>query len=260
MRRASNCLAVAGLAALALALPAVASAAPTVTFKAAAVPIPGFPHTGNIYGAGTAVEAEYHISGKEYGGFPPPIEHINVFLPAGSKLHPSGFPVCPVSELEPTGKGTKGCPKGSAAGPVGEGEGFVAFGKEVVPEKVTIQGFYAPNGGLTFFTFGHEPVLLEIISKGHFNSASGLYSEEFQAEVPLVETVPGAQDASVSKIKVKSGSAIKKGGKTLYYGTMPTKCPKHYLPIKTEITFAALGGLAQQVVTKEYHAPCPRKA
>ncbi len=259
MRRASTCLAVAGLTALALALPGAASAAPTVTFRAAAVPIPGFAHTGNIYGAGAAVEAEYHISGNEYGGYPPPLIGVNVFLPAGVKLHQSGFPTCPVSELEPTGKGPKGCPKGSASGPVGEGEGFVAFGKEIVPEKVTVQGFYAPGNQLTFFTFGHSPVLLEIISKGHFTGASGLYSKEFEAEVPLVETVPGAQDASVTKIKVKSGSAIKKGGKTIYYGTMPTSCPKKYLPIKTELTFAGLGGLTQQVVTKEYKAPCPRK-
>jgi hypothetical protein len=259
MRRASCCLAVLGLAVLALALPGAASAAPTVKFKAKAVPIPGFPHTGNIFGAGAAVEAEYEISGTEYGGFPPPLIHVNFYLPAGTKLHPSGFPTCATSTLEPSGKGPKGCPKGSQAGPVGEGEGFVAFGKEIVPEKVTIQGFYAPGGGLTFFTFGHEPVLLEILSKGRFTGASGLFSKKFEAEVPLVETVPGAQDASVSKIKVKSGSAIKKGGKTIYYGTLPTSCPKKYLPVKTELTFAGLGGLTQQTVTAEYHAPCPRK-
>jgi hypothetical protein len=259
MRKASSCLAVLGLAVLALALPGVAAATPTVTFKAAAVPIPGFPHTGNIKGAGAAVEAEFHISGTEYGGFPPPLTHVNVFLPAGTKLHPTGFPTCNPSVLEPSGVGPKGCPKGSAAGPVGEGKGDVAFGTEIVPEKVTIQGFYAPGGGLTFFTFGHEPVLLEILSKGHFTNASGLFSKEFLAEVPLVETVPGAQDASVEFIKVKTGSAVKQGGKVHYYGTVPTTCPKKYLPIKAELTFAALGGLAEQTVPVEYHAPCPRK-
>jgi hypothetical protein len=259
MRRASSCLAILGLAIVALALPGSALATPEVTFKAKAVPIPGFPHTGNIFGAGAAVEAEYHITGKEYGGFPPPLIHVNFYLPAGTKLHPTGFPSCPLSTLEPSGPGPTKCPKGSASGPVGEGEGFVAFGGTVVPEKVSIQGFYAPGGGLTFFTFGHSPVLLEILSKGKFVGASGLFSKKFEAEVPLVETVPGAQDASVSFIKVKSGSAIKKGGKTTYYGTLPTKCPKKYLPVKTELTFAGLGGLTEQVVTKEYHAPCPRK-
>ena len=54
MRRASTCLAVLGLVAAGAA--GVASAAPTVTFKAKAVPIPGFPHTGNILGAGAALK------------------------------------------------------------------------------------------------------------------------------------------------------------------------------------------------------------
>ena len=259
MRRAITGVTVLGLALLALALPGMAAATPTVTFKAKAVPIPGYKHTGNIFGAGAAFESEFNISGTEYGGFPPPLIHINVYLPAGVKLHQSGFPTCNPSVLEPAGKGPKGCPKGSTAGPVGTGQGFVAFGSEIVPESVTIQGFYAPGGGLTFFTFGHEPVLLEILSKGHFVTSSGLFSKEFTADVPLVETVPGAQDASVKSIKVKTGSAIKKGKKITYYGTMPTKCPKKYLPVKAELTFAGLGGLTQQTVTAEYHAPCPRK-
>ena len=257
MRRAMISLAAMAVGVLALA--GTASAAPTVKFKAKAVPIAGFPHTGNIFGAGAAVESEFQISGTEYGGFPPPLTHVNVYLPAGVKLHPSGFPTCNPAVLEPSGKGPSGCSKGSHAGPVGTGEGFVAFGKEVVPEKVTIQGFYAPGGGLTFFTFGHEPVLLEILSKGHFVNSSGLFSKKFEAEVPLVETVPGAQDASVKTIKVKTGSAIKKNGKVQYYGTMPTKCPKKYLPVKAELTFAGLGGLTEQTVTAEYKAPCPKK-
>ncbi len=259
MRKASCCVAVLGLAVLALALPGAASAAPTVTFKASAVPIAGFPHTGNIYGAGAAVESEFHISGTEYGGFPPPLIHVNVYLPAGVKLHTTGFPTCPPSELEPSGKGPKGCPKGSAAGPVGSVQGDVAFGKEVVPETATIESFYAPGGGLTFFTFGHEPVLLEILSKGHFVGSSGEFSKKFEGTVPLVETVPGAQDASVSFIKVKTGSAYKKGKKVTYYGTMPTSCPKKYLPVKAELTFAGLGGLKEETVTATYKAPCPRK-
>ncbi|HEX9480561.1 MAG TPA: hypothetical protein VF927_00535 [Solirubrobacteraceae bacterium] len=259
MRRAITSLSVLGLALLALALPGVASATPTVTFKAKAVPIPGFAHTGNIFGKGAAFESEFKIEGKEYGGFPPPLIHVNVFLPAGVKLHPSGFPTCNPAVLEPSGKGPKGCPKGSAAGPKGTVQGFVAFGSEVVPETASIESFYAPGGGLTFFTFGHSPVLLEILSKGHFVGSSGLYSKKFEAVVPLVETVPGAQDASVKFIKVKTGSAIKKGRKTTYYGTMPTKCPKKFLPLKAELTFAGLGGLKEETVTAEYKAPCPRK-
>src|ERR1700733_5819473 len=75
MRKASTRLALLGLAVAMLALPAVAGAAPTVTLKVKAVPIPKnpasnggptWPGTGNIFGAGTAVEAEFTIKGTEY--------------------------------------------------------------------------------------------------------------------------------------------------------------------------------------------------
>jgi len=257
MRRASTCLAVIGASAVALALPSFAAATPTVTFKAKAVPISGFAGTGNILGAGAALQTEYTISGTEYGGYPPALKGINVYLPAGTVLHNTGFPTCPISELEPTGKGPKGCPKGSAAGPVGKVLGFVAFGTKIVEEESTVESFYSPGGGLEFFTYGHSPTVLEIISKGHYVNASGLFSHEFMAEIPLVETVPGAQDASVKSITVKVGSAYKSGGKTIYYARVPKKCPKGGFPLKTEVIFAPVGGLAEQTVTESYKAPCP---
>jgi len=261
MRRASICVAVLGLAVLGLT--GTASAAPTVTLKAEAIPIKGFPHTGNIYGAGAAIKAVINIKGTEYGGVPPPLVGVNFFLPKGAKLHTTGFPTCPVSTLEPSGVGPTGCPKGSAAGPVGHVLGAVAFGKEVVPEEATLESFYKPGGGIEFFTSGHSPVSLEILSKGHYTKlgGGGGFGPELITEVPLVETVPGAQDASVEKIEVQAGSAIKKGKKTTYYGTVPKKgeCPKGGFKIKAEFMFAGLGGLSPVTVPVSYKAPCPRR-
>ena len=77
--------------------------------------------------------------------------------------------------------------------------------------------------------------------------------------MPLVETVPGAPDASVEKIVTKLGSAIKKNGKTIYWGTVPRKCPKGGFPFKVELTFAGLGGLSQVTVTRNLKVPCPPK-
>ncbi|HEX5224384.1 MAG TPA: hypothetical protein VFW29_04575 [Solirubrobacteraceae bacterium] len=244
------------------ALCGTAIAAPTVTMKAQAVPIPHFKHTGNIYGAGAAVKAEINISGTEYGGFPAPLIGVNFFLPKGTKLHTSGFPTCPISNLEPAGQGPSACPKGSAAGPVGHVLGEVAFGKEVVPEEATLESFYAPGGGIEFYTSGHSPVSLEILSKGHYTKlgGGGGFGPELITEVPLVETVPGAQDASVEKIVVQAGSAIKKGKKIIYYGRVPKKgqCPKGGFLIKAEFMFAGLGGLSPVTVPASYKAPCPR--
>jgi hypothetical protein len=270
MRRASTCLAVLGL--LALGLPAVSSAeitAKIAKFTAKAVPIPGFPHTGNILGAGADVEAEYLIEGSGYGGTAqkpeggiPPISEVDFYLPAGTVLHPSGFGSCSEATLKNTGP--KGCSKSSVASPVGSAEGEVTFGAERVPETTTLQAFFAPGGGLLFYTQGTNPVSLEIVSSGHYVNASGLYGKELITLVPPVASVPGAPLASVKKIHIKAGSAIKKGKTVIPYGRLPKKCPKGGFPVKTVITFGGeFGGernfgIPPLKAEATYKAPCPK--
>ncbi len=262
MRRAAAYLSILGF--IVLALPSVASALPTVRFKAAAVPIPKpgggtYPHTGNILGAGAAVQAEYKIEGNEYDGSPPPIIGINFYLPSRTKLHPTGFPTCSKTTLEQFG--SVRCPKGSAAGPIGKVIGFVTFGNERVEESAELSSFYAPGGGFLFLTDGHSPVSLEIISNAHYVNVGGAggFGPKLVAAVPLVASVPGAPYASVKSITVKAGSAYKSRGKTIYYGTVPKACPKGGFPLKTEVIFAENGDpLTPVTVTKTYKAPCPR--
>jgi hypothetical protein len=261
MRRASTCLVV--LATAAFALTGVASAAPTVIAKAKAVPIAGFPHTGNIYGAGAAAQIEVKIQGTEYLGHPAPLIGVNTFLPKGTKLHPAGFPSCPTSTLE--AKEPKKCPKGSAAGPVGHAKGVVGIGHELVFEEVSIESFFIA-GGLGFFVEGHSPVQLEFFSGGHYTQLGGAggYGPELKTEVPLVESVPGAPDASAESISVKVGAAKKSHGKTIYFGTLPRKgqCPKGGFKAKGELIFANVAALPARVpgetVTVNVRLPCPR--
>jgi hypothetical protein len=250
MRRTTACLVLVGLGAL--VLPVVTSAAPTITLKAKAIPIPGFPHTGNILGAGAALQAEYTISGTEYGGFPPPLIGVRFYGPSGAKLHPQGFATCAPGTLERLGPGS--CPKKSFAGPKGSASGVVSFGTERVHETVSVQPFFSPDGGLAFFVDGTTPVSIEIVSKGRVVNASPPFGPTVLAEVPLVESVPGALDASVQQINVKVGAAYRKGKKTTYYITVPKKCPKGGFPLKTEMTF--LGGA---VSSTSYKAPCPKR-
>ncbi len=250
-------------AALALALvvlPAAASALPKVKFKAIPVPIQGFRGTGNILGAGAALQAEYSIEGTEYGGFPPPIIGVNFYFPKGTVLHPSGFPTCAKATIEQIGP--KGCKGSSHAGPTGKVLGIVSFGSERVEEVATLESFYSPSGGVEFFTDGHTPTTLEVLSSGHYVNLGGAggYGPELITAVPLVSTVPGAPYASVEKISVKAGSAYKKHGKTIYYGRVPKKCPKGGFPIKTEVIFAENGETSTpETVTATYKSPCPRK-
>jgi hypothetical protein len=252
MRRASTCLALLGLAALGLVLPGAASAAPTVTLKAEAVAIPGYPGTGNILGAGAALQTEFVISGTEYGGYPPPLVGVKFYGPAGAKLHPQGFATCAATTLEKSGP--LSCSPKSQAGPKGSAYGVVSFGTERVEEKVSVQPFFAPGGGLEFYVDGTSPVSIEILSKGKVVTASPPFGPTVEAEVPLIETVPGALDASAEGISVKVGAAYKKGKSKVYYITVPKTCPKGGFPLKAELSF--YGGA---VSTASYKAPCPKK-
>jgi len=271
MRRASTCITLIGCVA-ALGLPAGALAVPpTVTFKAKAVPIAGFPHTGNILGAGAAVQAEYTITGSGYGATPqnpnggnPPLAAVNFFLPAGAKINSSGFGTCPEATLKNTGP--SGCPKNSIASPRGNALGEVTFGSERVPEEAELRAFFSPTGGLLFYVAGQSPVSLEFVSSGKYvNYNKAPYGIELQTVVPAIATVPGAALASTKNINIKVGAAIKKGKKTLYYGTLPKKCPKGGFPVKTELIFGGSYGaerefgIPAETVTKEYKAPCPPK-
>jgi hypothetical protein len=250
VRRMWKCQALLGLVCLAFA--ATASAAPTTTLKVTPIPIPGFPGTGDILGAGAEVEVQMTISGTEYGGFPSPLTQATFYSPAGVTVNSTGFVDCEPSVLERVGP--TACPKSSDAGPVGEGLGVVSFGDERVNESVSIQGFFAPSGGLTFFVQGRTPAEFEILEKGFWDAASPPYGQKFVAEVPLIETVPGAPDASVLSFRVTVGAAYRRGKKTISYVTLQKRCPRGGVLLKAELKF-----LSGEVVPATYRAPCPRR-
>jgi hypothetical protein len=275
MRRASTCLALLGSLAV-LGLPAAASAAPTVTFKAKAVPIPKpgggtYPGTGNILSAGAALEANFVLTGSGYGatsanpaGGIPPLAAVNFFLPAGAKINSSGFSTCSESILKNTGP--TGCSKGSVASPKGNALGEVTFGTERVPEEASLQAFFGPNKSLYFYVDGSSPVSLEFVSTGTYvNSGVAPYGLELKSTVPAIATVPGAPLASTKNINIKVGAAIKKGKKLISYGTLPSKCPAGGFPLKAELIFGgSYGGerefgIPAETVTTTYKSPCPPK-
>jgi hypothetical protein len=235
-----------------LALAGQAWATPTATLKATAVPIPGFRGTGNILGAGTEARLQVTISGTEYGGFPSPLIGLDVYAPAGLKVAPTGFPTCAPTILAARGAG--GCPKRSSAGPQGIGSGVVSFGGERVPEEVTIQPFFAPGGGLTFFVMGSTPAYFEVLEPGHWVVAAAPYGPEMIVVVPLIETAPGANDASVTSFTVTVGAAYRKGGRTVSYLTSPKRCPKSGFPTKMVLEF-----LSGETVPVTATVPCPRR-
>jgi hypothetical protein len=233
-------------------LASTASAAPTATLDVRAIPIPGFPGTGDVLGAGAAVEVQVTISGSEYGGFPSPLTAIDLYAPIGVRVTPAGFATCAPSALE--ANGGAGCPKKSSAGPRGVGYGVVSFGDEPVPEEVSIQSFFAPGGGLNFYVEGKTPSSFQVLEKAHWIAASAPFGLELIVEVPLIETAPGADDASVTSFKVKVGAAYRQGKKTISYITQPKKCPRGGFPVKLELKF-----LSGETVPVTDVVPCPAR-
>jgi hypothetical protein len=213
---------------------------------------PTYPGTGNTLGAGTTVEAEYKISGTEYGGFPPPLIGVTFVAPAGAKVHPQGFATCSTAILE--SHEVADCPEKSVASAVGSVSGVVSFGEARVHETLTLQAFFAPGGELAFFTEGRSPASIEILAKGRFTNAGGGLGPKISAAVPLVETVPGAPYGVVEAVKVKVGAAFKQGKKLISYATLPKRCPKGGFPVQSELRF-----LTGESVTVNAKMPCPKK-
>jgi hypothetical protein len=241
--------------------PSFAGAAPRVTLKAKILPVPvnpssaksrSYPKTGNILGAGASVETMFTISGTEYGGYPSPLTGVTVYLPNGTKLHPSGFATCSNAILQ--SHEVTSCPKKSVASPKGEVMGVVSFGTTRVQEKAAVQAFFAPGGSLAFFTEGVSPVLIEILSSGKFSNVAKPFGPKLTAPIPLVETVPGAPYASVESIKIKVGAGYLQGKRLVSYGTVPKKCPKGGFPGKAQLKF-----LSGETVTVSTKVPCPKK-
>ena len=205
------------------------------------------------------MKAEYTISGEEYGGFPPPLIGVTFFLPRGAKLHPAGLPDLPGGDARTAASAR--APARRTPRPVRPAAlGVVAFGKERVPEEATIEPFYKPGGGLMFFTAGHSPVSLEILSKAHYVRRE---PEGFGPKLIARSAARGNGPRGPRRL----GGADQREGRLGDPDPRQARLlrddaqdlPKKYLLVKSELLFAGLGGLTPVTVPVTYKARCPRK-
>jgi hypothetical protein len=230
-------------------MPAAALATPKVEASAKILPIPGVKGSGRL-GTGVDLKTEFIISGTEYGGNPAgpaPLTNVKVYFPKGTKITTKGFPSCAPAKVEQGGIGA--CPKKARAG-FGHTEGFVSLGGERVAETVQVTPFFMTGGGLGFWIEGRTPTVIEKLAKGHWSFPSS--GPVINVEVPLIESLPGAPDASATHIVTTAGGAIRKHGKVIPYGTIPRTCPKDGFPAKAELSF-----LGEGTVKVETKVPCP---
>jgi hypothetical protein len=176
-----------------------------------------------------------------------------LYFPAGTRIDPQGFPTCTVVKLEEVGP--EGCPKQSriADGTVGVAD-QIGSG-EATREEGALEVFITPGNGVVAYANAVAPISAQIIIPAQWETAPPPYGPKLTFNIPLVDSVPGALPVSGTSIKERAGAAIRKNGKTYYYGRVPSKCPKGGFPGKGEVTLE--GG---QTITTELKVPCPKRS
>ena len=112
-----------------------------------------------------------------------------------------------------------------------------------------------------FFTAGHSPVSLEILSSGKYSQLNGAggFGPKLFTKVPLVAERTGSSLClgQIDQGQGRLGDQEERQDDLLR--TLPTKCPKGGFPVKAEVTFAENGDETKPItVPVMAKTPCPR--
>lgn len=197
-------------------------------------------------GAPTNVSGSATI-GTTTGGIPSPIVKTTVMGPPGLELDAKGVGVCDPIKLKESGP--EACPADSKAG-FGGGEGELELAKEIIKEPFTLNFFRGPNENGHFVLMAYvnavTPVSVQLVLTAQVVKEPKPYGLGFTFEVPLVETLPGASDASVVSIFFTLGAPNaafyeKVHGKRKLVHIkgviVPKKCPHGGFPYQALIGF-----------------------
>ncbi len=196
---------------------------------------------------------------------PSPIEHVDVFGPAGVTLNLEGTGTCREEALKQIGP--KGCPADSKAG-TGGGEGAYELSHEIIREAYTLEFFLSDNQpghvALLILLKGTNPVSIEVVFPATVISGPPPYGLGFSVDVPLIKVLPEASDASATTSFLTLGA-----NNLAYYKTihgrrklfhvkgivLPDRCPHGGWPVATRFSFED-----GSTVMAKRTIPCPAAA
>jgi hypothetical protein len=196
-------------------------------------------HSPNKAGKGTSVSINLSIECTpatnqcQAAPAPPgkasPVTNTVVHLPKGMKFGYKAFAKCNPAKLQ--SRGISGCPKKSK---VGAGN-LTADGRPVVETPVT-GSVTAFNGT---YSGGKPRYLLYVIPElsSPIVLVGKLRGTTLTIPVPLIPTLPGQPNATLTKFFIKTGGKAKKGKKKINYLTNPKKCPAGGYPWKFDFTY-----------------------
>jgi Bacterial Ig-like domain (group 3) len=171
-------------------------------------------------GQAGSLTASLSLTGSEYGGWVAPATEITLQLPSGVSVNRSGASICEESTIAMLG--LSGCPKTSIAGEAGVVKMIIAFGLERLEELGTVQAVFEPGDGLDFFLVGNVPVSLEVLIPGT------LVGDNLTLKPPLIETVPGGLDTSITALTLRLGTGV----------ILPDQCPRGTFAWAAEVKLA----------------------
>lgn len=216
-----------------------ASAAPTATLHVSFNP--------QRLGASTSLAFQIRILAGN--SIPSPLTGVDLHYPSdiGVAISGLGLDTCSLATLEYVGP--IGC---AAEARMGEGSALaeLPFSSDIIQEPAEIAILRAPEDdghpGFSFYAQGNTPISLPVIFPGILLSGTTAETETIRIHVPLVETLPGADDVSVTQLNATLGPH----GLTYYEHThgkfipyhprgilLPNKCPRGGFPFSASLTF-----------------------
>jgi hypothetical protein len=161
---------------------------------------------------GTRVTITLNLK-KQDGTQPSPTTDAVVSLPKGLGLNYKRFVTCDINKLR--ANGPSGCPRKSK---VGSGK-LTAGAEPVIPSvQGTITAFNGKNK--TYLLYVVPEISSPLVIPGK------LKGSKLDFDVPLVPTLPGQPNATLTFFQVKTGGKTKKGKRTYNYLENPNKCSK----------------------------------
>ncbi len=217
----------------------VASAAPTVTLHVSFNP--------EHLGQSTSIEFRVRILAD--GSVPAPLTGVDLNYPSdlGVAISGLGLDTCSIATLEDIGP--IGC---AAEARMGEGSALaeVPLSPELIEEPAEVTILRAPeedgHPGFSFYAKANSPISLPVIFPGVLVPGATSQTQTIRIHVPLVETLPGGADVSVTKLNATLGPR----GLTYYEHIhrkfvpyhprgilLPNKCPQGGFPFSASLTF-----------------------
>ncbi len=166
---------------------------------------------------------------KADGTKPSPTTDVVVHLPKGMGLNYSKFPKCNRAKLER--QGPKACPKGSK---VGTGR----LEADASPVLARVGGTVTAFNGTarTYLLYIVPEISSPLVIPGKLKSKTTL-----DFDVPLVPTLPGQPNATLTYFEVTTGGKYRKRvrGKRRTYNYLenPTKCPSAGYPYTFDFAY-----------------------